>query len=326
VTAQGRHHTDPVHGLLYVPWLARGGVFVVTPAVVIGVTLAALLLAAFTPAAPPPLRDTRAALVNTTRSEPGVIAVQMANSAVAEPGQTISYLVKVTNTNEARARAEFVVDLDHLLDDAMLGKSIFSTVGTARVEGRSFIWQAELAAGESAFVTYGAVLDTPDRGDHWAITQVHGTDNCPDEGRDPACVTNVPVSGYEVLRQSVTPSQGVKPGERVTLTVWITNTGRVGYIDSAPVPVLDDLSGLLDDATYNNDAKVTAGEVSFVAPHLVWSGPLGVEKTVSLTYSVTVTSKPGGDGRLIAILNGGDNCHQGSNERACTGPAVPVRR
>ena len=42
----------------------------------------------------------------------------------------------------------------------------------------------------------------------------------------------------------------------VTYTITVTNSGQTAYTGAA---FADSLSGLLDDASYNNDATATAG-------------------------------------------------------------------
>ncbi|WP_268761342.1 hypothetical protein, partial [Frankia sp. AvcI1] len=46
------------------------------------------------------------------------------------------------------------------------------------------------------------------------------------------------------------------PGGTVTFTIAVTNSGQVPYSGAV---VSDALAGVLDDATYNNDAAATVG-------------------------------------------------------------------
>lgn len=90
-------------------------------------------------------------------------------------------------------------------------------------------------------------------------------------------------------------SETTRVGDTVNYTVEITNTGDTDYTEDEPAVAYDDLSGVLDDATYNDDVTSTSGEVSYIEPtFLRWSGPLAAGETVTLDYSVTLT--PGGDG------------------------------
>ena len=105
----------------------------------------------------------------------------------------------------------------------------------------------------------------------------------------------------------------VTPGERLTYTVKVTNTGNVDYTTDNPATISDDLSGVLDDATYDADAAVTfsdgstSGAPSFSGSTLAWSGPLKVGETATITYSVTVKSPNTGDDTLTNAVTPGTN-------------------
>jgi uncharacterized repeat protein (TIGR01451 family) len=79
----------------------------------------------------------------------------------------------------------------------------------------------------------------------------------------------------------------VQSGEVVTYTVTVAQQGPAGVAGS----VEDDLSDVLDDATYNGDAAATAGTVAVDGSKLSWTGELAPGDVVTITYSVTVTGK-----------------------------------
>jgi uncharacterized repeat protein (TIGR01451 family)/LPXTG-motif cell wall-anchored protein len=89
------------------------------------------------------------------------------------------------------------------------------------------------------------------------------------------------------------------PGDRVTYTVDVRNTGQVAFTTANPATFVDDLSGVLDDATYNGDAS---GGATFAPPLLTWSGALPIGATQSITYSVTVRTDDPGDGELDNVV------------------------
>jgi len=107
-----------------------------------------------------------------------------------------------------------------------------------------------------------------------------------------------------------------KPGQKVTYTVELRNTGDVTH---PGVTFTDDLSGLLDDASFDHDHSATSGTVSFTEPRVAWSGDVAAGQTVTVTYGVTVNDPPAGDLRLSGELVGpeGSNCEAGSADRAC---------
>jgi hypothetical protein len=95
----------------------------------------------------------------------------------------------------------------------------------------------------------------------------------------------------------------------LTFTVTADNLtpvagGTVRYtvtaVNSTALPALlatfsVSLPGVLDDATYNNDATATAGATSFVSPSLGWSGTVPANGIVTVAYSVTVKNPDPGD-------------------------------
>ncbi len=82
------------------------------------------------------------------------------------------------------------------------------------------------------------------------------------------------------------------PGGVVSYTVTVTNTGQVPYTGAG---FTDPLAGVLDDATYNNNAAATAGTVSYAAPDLTWAGDLAPGASAVITYTVTVNNPDTGD-------------------------------
>lgn len=125
---------------------------------------------------------------------------------------------------------------------------------------------------------------------------------------------------------SLTKTSGVqtaRPGDKVTYTVAVKNTGTQAYSSAS---FADDLTDLLKDAAYNDDHAATAGAVSYAAPVLRWSGGLAAGASASVTYSVTVTSPNPGDHSLVNTVVSpsiGSNCGSGSKDAACT-VTVPV--
>ncbi|QBE49661.1 SpaA isopeptide-forming pilin-related protein [Leucobacter triazinivorans] len=118
----------------------------------------------------------------------------------------------------------------------------------------------------------------------------------------------VKLPAYSVTKSAVPGSGGIlRAGETVTYTVEVENTTNA-YLDPkqlAPT-VIDDLTGVLDDASYNNDAQASLGgvpvtpmmgAVSFDAAtgKLSWvtgAAPnWGPGQKLTITYSVTVTDR-----------------------------------
>jgi hypothetical protein len=111
-----------------------------------------------------------------------------------------------------------------------------------------------------------------------------------------ATVTFPPVAQLSVTKASTATTETVE-GDVIEYSVTATNTGGSDYTAEVPATVTDDLTGVLDDATYNADAAATqAGTLSYGAPQLSWSGALPAGASVTITYSMTATLA--GDGSL----------------------------
>ena len=116
-------------------------------------------------------------------------------------------------------------------------------------------------------------------------------------------------------------------GGVVTYTVTLTNTGAVDYTATAPASFSDDLSAVLDDASYL-PGSATGGGV-FSAPTLSWSGiQLAAGASKSFTYKVTVNTPDAGDHFLDNVVSTppglGSNCDAGSTDATCS-THTPVR-
>ncbi|MGB3441096.1 MAG: hypothetical protein WBA97_20290 [Actinophytocola sp.] len=214
------------------------------------------------------------------------------------PGQRVDYRITVENTGgyafTAQAPASFTDDLTDDLDDAVLDES--SITGGATYAQPLLSWSGALGIGSTVTIDYTVTVADPDTGDHslvnTVVTPPGSGGGCPEGTGDPVCTTIVPVRAYTVAK-AVTV-EGTDP---VTLryTITVTNVGQADYTDAQPASFTDDLTRVLDDATYDGDAAAGA---TFAAPNLTWSGALAVGESTTVTYSVTANSPVTGDGRL----------------------------
>ncbi|MEU2156514.1 DUF11 domain-containing protein [Streptomyces sp. NPDC019396] len=74
-------------------------------------------------------------------------------------------------------------------------------------------------------------------------------------------------------------------GRTVTYTLTVTNASTN---PATGVRAEDDLSDVVDNATYNNDAAASTGGVTYEVPKMIWTGDLEPGQTATITYSVTV--------------------------------------
>jgi len=120
--------------------------------------------------------------------------------------------------------------------------------------------------------------------------------------------------------------QSARPGDKVTYSIHVQNTGTQVYKFAS---LTDDLSDVLKDAVYNNDGASNWGPVTYAAPVLSWvSDPRGIAPAtgVVITYSVTVKSPDSGDHSMkntVVSASPGSNCPSGSVDPLCAA-TVPV--
>lgn len=238
-----------------------------------------------------------------------------ASAASVQLGGTITYTVTVTNTGGVAytedAPAAFTDDLSGVLDDASYNDDASSG---AVVTGDTLAWSGPLAVGGSIDITYSVTVNSPNTGDDILTNTV--VPSGPGGSCDPAevCETNTPVQSFRVTKTA--DATDVVPGATVTYTLQVVNTGQVDYTAASPASLTDDLSEVLDDATYNGDASSGA---TYAAPVLSWEGSLEVEATVTITYSVTVNEPVTGDSQIdnAVVTGNGGNCEPGSTDPAC---------
>jgi uncharacterized repeat protein (TIGR01451 family) len=136
---------------------------------------------------------------------------------------------------------------------------------------------------------------------------------------DPNCSTVTPIYGIKFVKSA--SASAAAPGQKVTYTIAVTNTGHAAYTAANPATFTDSLSNDLADAVYDGDAAASAGTVTFSAPTVIWSGPLPAGATATVTYSVTVNNPDTGPHKLVNTVtstNSGNNCAAGSTDASCT--------
>jgi uncharacterized repeat protein (TIGR01451 family) len=110
----------------------------------------------------------------------------------------------------------------------------------------------------------------------------------------------------------------VEMGTKITYTIVIANDGTQPY-DNASWS--DDLSDVLKEADYNNDARAGSGTVSYSAPVLSWTGSIAAGYSARVDYTVTIKNPAKGDHSLVNTVvskNRNNNCMTGSQDPQCS--------
>jgi uncharacterized repeat protein (TIGR01451 family) len=205
------------------------------------------------------------------------------------PGQVIHYTVTVTQQGSAEADATFTDDLSDVLDDATYNDDVTASIGTPTVSGDILTWSGKLPVGGDAVVTYSVTVhgagDLPGSNDD--LQNPVTSPGCEVvDGATVGCSTDHLV-GWFTYYKTADPASGtaVSPGQNIAYTIAIIQHGTAALKNAS---VTDDMSDVLDDASYNDDVRATSGEASVAAPTLSWSGDLAVGQTVKVSYTVTV--------------------------------------
>lgn len=246
-----------------------------------------------------------------------VEVAKQASAASTQPGATLSYSLTVKNTGSVDLTAErpasIIDDLSGVLDGADLAGTPTASAGEVKIVGERLVWSGPLAAGAEVVIEYAVTIT--DGGDRRAINKAFVTTGSPidpDTGmpidpvtgepvptpvecNEPTCtstVTPVLVQALAVAKQ--VSAATAEPGQQLSYTVTVKNTGNAAYTVEDPATLVDDLSGVLDDADLATDSlTASAGSARLVDDRLVWSGPVSAGGTVTIEYAVTV--KAGGD-------------------------------
>jgi hypothetical protein len=186
--------------------------------------------------------------------------------------------------------------------------NVFWVVGSSATLGTSSTLQGNILALTSITVTTGATINGRALARNGAVTL------------DTDTITAA-VPGLTISINALTSSTA--PGDTVHYAITIADTGQTAY---AGATLTDSLAGVLDDATYGNDAAATGGTVSFATPDLTWTGDLSPGATVTITYSVSVNDPATGNLTLantVSSADPGSNCLAGSSDPRCSS-SIPV--
>ena len=199
---------------------------------------------------------------------PALTITKTAAVSTTTPGAAVSYTITVTDTGPTSYTAATITDaLDGVLPDATYDNDATATAGTLSYASPDLTWTGDLSPGATAVITYTVTVADPDTGDKHLVNTVTSTtqgSTCPPGTTNPACTATVTDLIPALTITAAAPATAT-PGATVTYTVTVTDTGQTTYTGAS---ITDPLTGVLDDAAYNNDAAATAGD-----GHLRQPGP-----------------------------------------------------
>ena len=252
-------------------------------------------------------------------------ATTSGSNAVATPGGVVTYTITVTNTGQTPyAGAGFTDPLSGVLDDAAYNNDAAASAGTVSYTSPTLSWAGDLAIGAAAVITYTVTVSNPDTGNLSlanTVTSATPGSNCPAGGGDARCTATVTVVGASTLTFTQTaPAASAVAGQVVPYTITIANSGASPYTGAS---FTDPLTGVTDDAAYNNNAAASAGTVSYdgSTSTLAWAGDVPANGTVTITYSVTVHTTGTGNMILASTISSpsaGSDCPAGTPGPRCT--------
>ncbi|HWI29866.1 MAG TPA: hypothetical protein VNT50_00095, partial [Microbacterium sp.] len=228
-------------------------------------------------------------------------------------GDTVVYEVTMENVGEGDFTALFPAvvwdDLTDVLDDAQLttGPAVAPDVATIAYTGLpEYRASAPLQAGDSVTITYTVTI--ADGGNAELVNTVFAALPIEDDPLTPtgdACAEpSCAVTQTQLPALNVTKSvaQGtIEPGGTAHYTVTVTNTGEVDIPAGDPAVITDDLSKVLDNASYLGDAAADTGTVAVTGTTLTWVGGLTAGQTATITYAVRVAASAP-DGAVLENL------------------------
>ncbi len=263
---------------------------------------------------------TTAAPCTTTTPVQGVSITKSVSDGVVAPGGDLTYTLTVTNMQPTPVTGVSVTDdLTGVLDDADLGTTS-ATTGTVVVNEPTLTWTGDLTAGQTAVITYLVTVHDPIDGDHQLVNSVTGPAN---SSCAAPCTVETPIADLRIVK---TADRGtVVPAGTVGYRLEISNVG--GSVQS-PLTVVDDLSGVLDNAGPGAITSVTTGQARFVTGGLRWDGALQPGQDAVVTYTVVVDADAAVGGQLVNTVASdapGSGCPLPAAGAVAAGPAGVVR-
>ncbi|KAA2252720.1 DUF11 domain-containing protein [Solihabitans fulvus] len=237
---------------------------------------------------------TSVVVVVPPKPAPDITVVKNVDRRVAVSDNKVIYTIDVVNRGTAAGEVNLTDDLTDVVDDATYNNDAAASTGPAPAyTAAALTWQSRLDAGQKATITYSVTLPRRVPAGNKVLRNAvtaPGT-NCAD-GTAPECRTEVLTAYLTILVTD--PPQSVKPGATYTYAVAAINGGSFDQVGDYPVTIADDLSGVVANADYNNDAS-GPGTINWTSPTLTFRIDLRAGEKANWTF--TATDKAGGEGK-----------------------------
>ncbi|MBS3183468.1 DUF11 domain-containing protein [Leucobacter manosquensis] len=214
-------------------------------------------------------------------------------------GGQVTYTLTVTNNGQGNSSGYTVTDA---VPAGLTNVQATSTANCTVAGNDVTCVGGRMLAGASSTITITADVPADIAECVTNTAYVLGNEQDPNPDNNSSEVTSCP-RGLDITKSSDATAE-TRVGDTVTYTVTATNTGVADFTADEPAVISDDLGGVLDDATYNDDAVADqTGDLTFTSPRLKWTGALAAGETVEITYSVTLTAAGDGYVRNVAFPN-----------------------
>lgn len=258
----------------------------------------------------------------------------VASSDPVVAGSTITYTLHFRNDGKARAVVDAVDDLTHVLDDAEVTAEPAAAGLTVTRDGARIAITGTVPVGATHTVNYTVTVRADgERGDDTVANFLLDPDAVPPSTPDcepadralPDCTTT-PVAAVTHAKSVSASADPIDAGTVLTYTLTVRSTGKA----TAPVALDDDLSGVLDDATFTGGPESDTASVTVTGPDgdlLLLRGTLPGGATATVTYTVTVNGEDRrGDNRADNfLLRAGESppTECATDDPACTSTPLP---
>lgn len=270
---------------------------------------------------------------------PALTMAKTASPQTAVPGGTVTYTITVTNTGQipytaATANAATVTDdLTGVTSNAAYqGNAAAAPAGASTISlsyaAPSLTWTGNLPLGAAVTITYTVIVNSGTAGRSLTntVTSAAAGSNCV-TGTEPGCTATVgvvvaPGTLTFTNQAGVNTAGGATAGAAETYTITVANAAASPYTGAS---FSDDLTGVLAHASYGNDASDhgAGGTFGFTSPNLTWSGDVPASGSVTITFTVAVSSAVTSSTALSSTLTSasdGTNCPQtgGTGDPRCS--------